>query len=598
METTPRMIEVAVGSVANRGNVIPLHELHNYIKYKTELYRSMFIYDDTFTGNVKTYQGTYDIDEIILDIDIKDENMEPVDKVMNFLNSSEIENQLWFSGTGFHVHIPNIFGLKASKDLPGILKHTLDSMFGKLGVDNIYDKSRLIRAEFSFNKKNNTYKIPIYSLTRDYNWTYKDYVKLATWVDYKSPADDPARDANSLNNWMKYDKGFLKAHNTDKFKDKIVTKPKRNSVSVNTTSDSELTAHVTCVQKMYKQGPELGSRHQTILRMISAWKRSGIPRAGSESLIGHWSPDFDRTEAFQMIDTVYGWEHDGYGCNDTIMDKFCDARCKFYRSKDYGVEVFNADSMTEQFRDFVKTDYSDRSFDLGTMYKMTNPYRFTVGELITIIGDTKLGKTAFIQNIVTKANQFKCLYISLEVNEKLMWRRFCQIAFNETKEEIVNHYLNDDITFVNEAKKKLGHLKVLTVSPEINNIIDVISSVQPKIIVIDTIDEIRVDYVNDSLLKMQKIISKLKEIAQKYEVIIFAVSHISKTAAYEGTLNRHSAKGDSAIEQKSDKLLGISAPNPGSKARIVESIVARDESGFKLKCFFNHETFRFQQAIL
>ena len=74
METTPRMIEVAVGSVANRGNVIPLHELHNYIKYKTELYRSMFIYDDTFTGNVKTYQGTYDIDEIILDIDIKDEN--------------------------------------------------------------------------------------------------------------------------------------------------------------------------------------------------------------------------------------------------------------------------------------------------------------------------------------------------------------------------------------------------------------------------------------------------------------------------------------------------------------------------------------------
>ena len=598
METTPRMIEVAVGSVANRGNVIPLHELHNYIKYKTELYRSMFIYDDTFTGNVKTYQGTYDIDEIILDIDIKDENMEPVDKVMNFLNSSEIENQLWFSGTGFHVHIPNIFGLKASKDLPGILKHTLDSMFGKLGVDNIYDKSRLIRAEFSFNKKNNTYKIPIYSLTREHNWTYKDYVQLATWVDYKSPADDPARDANSLNNWMKYDKGFLKAHNTDKFKDKIVTKPKRNSVSVNTTSDSELTAHVTCVQKMYKQGPELGSRHQTILRMISAWKRSGIPRAGSESLIGHWSPDFDRTEAFKMIDTVYGWEHDGYGCNDTIMDKFCDARCKFYRSKDYGVEVFNADSMTEQFRDFVKTDYSDRSFDLGTMYKMNNPYRFTVGELITIIGDTKLGKTAFIQNIVTKANQFKCLYISLEVNEKLMWRRFCQIAFNETKEEIVNHYLNDDIAFVNEAKKKLGHLKVLTVSPEINNIIDVISSVQPKIIVIDTIDEIRVDYVNDSLLKMQKIISKLKEIAQKYEVIIFAVSHISKTAAYEGTLNRHSAKGDSAIEQKSDKLLGISAPNPGSKARIVESIVARDESGFKLKCFFNHETFRFQQAIL
>jgi len=254
--------------------------------------------------------------------------------------------------------------------------------------------------------------------------------------------------------------------------------------------------------------------------------------------------------------------------------------------------------MTEQFKEFVKTDYADKSFDLKTMYNIQESYRFTVGELITIIGDTKLGKTAFIQNIVARANQFKCLYLSLEVNEKLMWRRFCQIAFNKTKEEVVNHYLNDDIAFTNEAKKKLGHLKVLTVSPEINNIIDVISNIQPKIIVIDTIDEIRVDYVNDSLMKTQRIVSKLKEIAQKYEVIIFAVSHISKTAAYEGSLNRHSAKGDSAIEQKSDKLLGISAPNPESKARIVESIVARDESGFKLKCFFNHETFRFQQAML
>jgi RecA-family ATPase len=186
--------------------------------------------------------------------------------------------------------------------------------------------------------------------------------------------------------------------------------------------------------------------------------------------------------------------------------------------------------------------------------------------------------------------------LSLEVNQKLMWRRFCQIAFNENKHEITKHYIDNDLEFMNKAKDKLGHIKILTVSPEINSIIDVISALQPKVIVIDTIDEIRVDYVNDSLVKMQKIVSKLKEIAQKYEVIIFAVSHISKTAAYDGNLTRHSAKGDSSIEQKSDKLIGISAPNPQSKARIIESIVARDESGFKLRCWFNHESFRFQQA--
>ena len=90
-----------------------------------------------------------------------------------------------------------------------------------------------------------------------------------------------------------------------------------------------------------------------------------------------------------------------------------------------------------------------------------------------------------------------------------MWRRFCKIAFNKDKHEITKHYIDGDHDFMNKAKDKLGHIKILTVSPEINSIIDIISTLQPKVIVIDTIDEIRVDYVNDSLVKMQKIVSKI-----------------------------------------------------------------------------------------
>jgi RecA-family ATPase len=177
-----------------------------------------------------------------------------------------------------------------------------------------------------------------------------------------------------------------------------------------------------------------------------------------------------------------------------------------------------------------------------------------------------------------------------------MWRRFCQIAFGATKQKVTDYYAKDNTKFIQDAKDKLGHIKILTVSPELNNILDVITTLQPTVIVIDTIDEIRVDYSNDPLVKTQKIVSKLKEIAQQYDVMIFAISHISKSAAFDGTLTRHSAKGDSSIEQKSDKLLGIQAPNPESKARVIESIVARDESGFKLRCYFNHETFQFVQA--
>ena len=47
METNNRIIEIAVGSVSNRGIVIPVEELSNYIKPETELYRSLFLLDDS-----------------------------------------------------------------------------------------------------------------------------------------------------------------------------------------------------------------------------------------------------------------------------------------------------------------------------------------------------------------------------------------------------------------------------------------------------------------------------------------------------------------------------------------------------------------------
>ena len=596
MEDTA-LVEIAIGGVAHRGNVIPYNQLPVYVANKhkttfkkgTEFYRSLFIYDNTFNGKIKEYTGTFDIDEIVLDVDCKlgELSLEPVKEIVDFLVKELDDNfDIWFSGTGFHMHLPDLFHIGKHIDLPNIMRLSVDKAVGKFGVDNIYDRARLIRTKYSYNIKNHTYKIPV-SIDMLDEFTYNDFIEHAqnpnVYIGQRDPQKliQPRKSDEPL--WEKY-----------------IVMGKSNQISTSKPKDStksELTAHVTCVQKMFAQGPVQGKRHQTILRMASAWKRSGIPREGTESLIHKWSPSFDISETKSMLDTIYGWEHDGYGCQDSLMDSFCDSKCKFYKHKDYGVEIFNADTMTQQFQDFVEAEDDSNSFDLNDFYNIGSSYKFTIGELITMIGDTKLGKTAFIQNLVVRANQFKCLYLSLEVNQLLMWRRFNQIAFDISKQDVVDKYKSNDKEFFKEANEKLGHIKLMTVSPELNNIIDVISNLQPKILVIDTIDEIRVDYTNDSLVKMQRIVSKLKEIAQKYEIMIFVVSHISKSAAFERNLTRHSAKGDSSIEQKSDKLLGIYAPDPNGKARVVESIVARDESSFKLRCYFNHETFRFKQAV-
>ena len=57
---------------------------------------------------------------------------------------------------------------------------------------------------------------------------------------------------------------------------------------------------------------------------------------------------------------------------------------------------------------------------------------------------------------------------------------------------------------INEMQRSIDHINIMTVSPEIDSMSDVITEVNPKIVVVDTIDAIRVNYKNDSILKTEK----------------------------------------------------------------------------------------------
>ena len=51
MATKNNLIEKAYGSVSNRGYVGTLNDLSDHIHKETEVFRSMFLYDNTFKGN-------------------------------------------------------------------------------------------------------------------------------------------------------------------------------------------------------------------------------------------------------------------------------------------------------------------------------------------------------------------------------------------------------------------------------------------------------------------------------------------------------------------------------------------------------------------
>ena len=580
-----KYIELAVGSVSNRAYAIRPEHITKYIKPNQELYRSLFTLDNTAfehfrdKGSIKSYKGTYAINTIIYDIDRGKKTGEDArQRALSFYDTlleqglEDSQIHIWFSGRGYHIEIPNLYGFKESINLPYQVKVTIDSHFGKL-VDNIYDKGRLIRVGYTINMKSELYKLPLsWQMIND--MTYQEICEYC-----QTQKQDYHHTPFNLDNVYPI------------WEDKVleVQEFREDEKDI---SNTNLNAHVTCVQKMWKSEKD-GERHITLLRMTNAWRRMGIPKEGSIKMAEYNIPSLDHNEILKIVDDVYAWEHNGYSCSDTIMEKYCDPICKFYKNKNYGLEVLNVKELSNKLRDFVHMDMDTNCFNLKDHYPIPNNYRFLPGELAILLGDTKLGKTAWLQSVMVKLTHMNVLYLSLEVGDWLIFRRFLQAGNGITKQEVNEIYRNYDEERVQQINDRVKHIKVMTTSPDIDSMKQIIADNQPQIVCIDTIDAIEVRYNNDPFTKMEKIVNSLKQIATQMDVIFFGISHISKGASRD-MLTVHSAKGNSAIEQKADKILGITGDRGMNDTRVIRSLASRDETDFEIAFDFDYKTFQFK----
>ena len=581
-----KYIELAIGSVSNRAYAIRPEHITKYIKPNQELYRSLFILDDSAfehfrdKGSIKSYKGTYALNSIIFDIDRGKKTGEDTrQRAISFMNTlleqgvdTSTQAHIWFSGRGFHIEIPNLYGFEESINLPYQVKMTIDSHFGKL-VDNIYDKGRLIRVGYTINMKSELYKLPL-------SW---QMINDMTYQEICEYCQTQKQDYNHT----PFDLDNVYPIWEDKVLDVQEFREDEKDIS-----NTNLNAHVTCVQKMWKSEKD-GERHITLLRMANAWRRMGIQKEGSIKMAEYNIPSLDHNEILKIIDDVYAWEHNGYSCSDTIMEKYCDPICKFYKNKNYGLEVLNVKELSNKLRDFVHMDMDTNCFNLKDHYPIPNNYRFLPGELAILLGDTKLGKTAWLQSLMVKLTHMNIMYLSLEVGDWLIFRRFLQAGNGITKQEVNEIYRNYDEERVKQINDRVKHIKVMTTSPDIDSMKQIIADNQPQIVCIDTIDAIEVRYNNDPFTKMEKIVNSLKQIATQMDVIFFGISHISKGASRD-MLTVHSAKGNSAIEQKADKIIGITGDRQMNDTRVIRSLASRDETDFEIAFNFDYTTFQFK----
>lgn len=594
MDSDIRMVEIATGHVSNRNQVVPLKDVPKYRfepGQKTEVYHSWYAFDEQLkqhingVGTIQGFNGVYYVENIILDYDKKDLTDDALYKAVHWLVNTELiedlgvnENHLviWYSGTGFHIEMPNLFGFQPSTSLPGIVKETLTTLFPE--CDNIYDGARLIRAGYSFNEKKSNFKIPF---------------TVSQFNNHQMPAiieESQSWEGLQGLDWSQYEFKEVKAYLKH-----LVKYPVKSEQVYTVRSQFRMDPNsvVTCMQTALNSPPVVGERNDTMMRIASWMRRWGMPEKVVAHTLTEWSGL--QSEAGEVARKIFDTGYE-YSCKDGIMSKWCKTNCIYFKHKDYNMNVMNVDDMAEQYAEFLAKDMTESSFNFKDIYTMKNDYWVLPGELVVVTGNTGMGKSTFVMNLVTQIPHLSCLFLSLENHKHLTFRRFCQMTSLMDKNEV-----NDEIkrSGVQKLQSAFQHIQVCCDPPEISRLVDGIARSKPKVVVVDTTDMVFMKGVYDEITKMNEVIGQLKSVAQNQDCIVIAVHHVNKDAEREGFVKLGHLKGTSNTYQKADKVLTINAKDNDrdSGFRMVKAEKSRDEDYMQLGFTFHKPHMLFKQVI-
>ena len=572
-----KYLEIAIGTPANRGVLIPKRELASYLDGQP-LYRSVYLYDESALdyvkekGSLKNFFGVRYIDKIPIDIDKKDNSNEKTLDILRGivyeLEESDIgcgSFQCYFSGSGYHIMLAGeLFSFKPSSDLPYIVKQTMRKVNSEIDL-SIYMRTGIYRLQHSLNQKTGLNKIPL-SNEEVMNLEPKDIFELAK---------DRRLDFN-----------YIKLEAEGDLKHLVVEDVPDVKVLANVSEPTKMTP---CVQSMLNKGPASGNRHLTALRIASHYKRHGIPSHYAKVSLLHWNnKSLEENHINELVENVYNRNYQ-YGCQDSIMVKHCKTQCIFFKRKDYLIDVKTSDEMQTELHDRLTTDFSGKTIDLGAMLGLDVESIIYPGELVTIFGPTGSNKTTFAQNLVlgvdfdnNKINvdwQIPTLFLSLELSSWYIHRRHLQIVSGMEKMEVNENYQE----LYEHHKDELEHVMIQTVSPTLTSISEKVRELQPAVVVIDYIDLVDTPgSYRGEYEKIKYISHGLSNMAVNNDMIVIQISQVSREYSRNEVLDLYAGKGSGAIENASRKVIGLNGQS-NSSVRNVKLLKNTDGELFETK---------------
>ena len=545
------MIKEFAFGLNNRHHFSDASDVEKYVGMEQDTFMSLWDYDNHVVDFVKTkgnfagYDGIlYMPDEFILDVDgTNPENAKQKAIGLSImLEDLGIPYQPYFSGTGFHLGIPgSAFRWKPCPDLHLKVKDRLKAEgIYEYADPSVSDKTRLIRVVNTINMKSKLWKIPL------------DLSELHLSI---SDIQNKAKSKRYTYKWI----AAVRDNECEPIFDVQKRRTSANDKKFETVTLGKNPDPVwyPCIQTMMDGSPQ-GSRHQIALR-IAAHLRWRYPEHAVRVFMEDWrervdlsSHPFTKAEMDRIVTDCYeGHNGNGYsyGCNDNVMDDYCKSTCVLYKSKK-GHSAMNAENMEEELIRFLNTEHNP--VDIGVLYENTGNFPIYPGEVVILQAPPKSMKTMLLQNWVNSLKR-TTYFLELEMSPRQMWSRFVMIEEKWTEEELREHYSK----FANGISEKFEWLTVdynNCYSHELRKRIMLLPR-KPEIIIIDHMGLLKSNRT-DNNMKVEEVSQALMELAIQNNVIVIAVSEITKQAFYEG-MNIASAKGSFRIGYNANKVLSL-----------------------------------------
>ena len=520
-------------------------QIEQWIGLDSNTFMSLYDYDDDIKeyfakkNTLSGYNGKiYIPDEFILDIDGAniDIALSKCRKLISVLKKLKIYYYLYFSGTGFHLHISGkAFRWKPDVNLHMKVKKILsDYNIWDYADPSVTDKTRIIRVPNTKNTKSNLYKVFI-----EEDWEVDDIYDYA-----KKPQDLPDGEIfKAQTPVFDLNIGFEKLDKQSE--ESIVVSHGRSADPVN----------YPCISSMLNT-TSLGKRHMTALRLAS-WFRWLYPEDTVRLVMNEWRTrvdtnrsKFSKEEMDKIIDNCYDG-HGGsgyrYGCADPIMDAHCKNTCRLYKAKK-SQSTMSPEQMENSLVDFFKSTVSP--FNIGHLYGQDFP--IYPGEVVIVQAPPASMKTMLLQNWMVDLKK-QTYFMEMEMSPRQIWSRFVMMEMNWTEEELKNHYLAGK----NGMQERFKWLTVdysACYPNELEKRI-LMQAVKPEVVIVDHMGLLKSKY-EDNNRKVEEASQALMELAVKHNLVVFAVSEISKQAFNEG-MNMASAKGSFRVAYNANKLLSV-----------------------------------------